>query len=445
MLLNVDATNGVDSTLRTVQDGEGTSSVLQLSTTTLNVNGIFQVGGFTVTVPAAVTFGAAFATTAAVSITGAFTTAAAFTTSGAFAVTQTYTGITNVTFPTTGTLATLAGSETLTNKIIPQINDTNGNEALILTTTASAVNEITVANAANANAPTISATGGDTNIDLGFQAKGSGTFNFRATASAPTTTRLYETTGNGTNYVALAAPTSITNNSTVTLPEVNGTDTIVCKATTDTLTNKTLTNANFISPVIQGSTSATGGNITLNEGTDNGISYTQIRASAAMSAARTIQLPDTDISCFVVQRVSTQTGAVATGTTVIPFDDTIPQNTEGDQYMTLAITPKNTANILKIEVTVEVANTVVQEMTAALFQDSTAGALAAICQLQGLLGQNSNIKFTHTMSAGTTSATTFKVRVGGNGAGTTTFNGNASVRIFGGVMASSIVITEFSS
>jgi hypothetical protein len=46
------------------------------------------------------------------------------------------------------------------------------------------------------------------------------------------------------------------------------------------------------------------------------------------------------------------------------------------------------------------------------------------------------------MTAGTIIATTFKVRVGCSGAGTTTFNGVAGGRIFGGVMASSITITE---
>ena len=47
---------------------------------------------------------------------GAVTTAGAFTTSGAYALTLTTTGATNVTLPTTGTLATLDGTETLTNK-----------------------------------------------------------------------------------------------------------------------------------------------------------------------------------------------------------------------------------------------------------------------------------------------------------------------------------------
>jgi hypothetical protein len=48
----------------------------------------------------------------------------------------------------------------------------------------------------------------------------------------------------------------------------------------------------------------------------------------------------------------------------------------------------------------------------------------------------------HKMTSGTTSATTFRVRVGLNGAGTITFNGRSAARQLGGVMASSIVIRE---
>jgi hypothetical protein len=53
-----------------------------------------------------------------VSLAGNLTTAAAFTTAGANALTLTTTGTTNVTLPTTGTLATLDGTETLTNKTL---------------------------------------------------------------------------------------------------------------------------------------------------------------------------------------------------------------------------------------------------------------------------------------------------------------------------------------
>jgi hypothetical protein len=48
------------------------------------------------------------------------------------------------------------------------------------------------------------------------------------------------------------------------------------------------------------------------------------------------------------------------------------------------------------------------------------------------------------MTAGTTSETTFRVRAGpSNTTYTLTFNGYNSARYFGGVMASSITITEF--
>ena len=54
------------------------------------------------------------------------------------------------------------------------INDSNGNELFLLTATASAVNEVTLANAATGNAPKFTASGGDTNIDLVLAAKGTG-------------------------------------------------------------------------------------------------------------------------------------------------------------------------------------------------------------------------------------------------------------------------------
>jgi len=54
------------------------------------------------------------------------------------------------------------------------IGDENGNEQIKFATTASAVNEISVTNAATTNAPAISATGGDTNIDLNLTPKGIG-------------------------------------------------------------------------------------------------------------------------------------------------------------------------------------------------------------------------------------------------------------------------------
>jgi|TARA_R110002074_G_C12237405_1_gene638878 hypothetical protein len=147
----------------------------------------------------------------------------------------------------------------------------------------------------------------------------------------------------------------------------------------------------------------------------------------------------------IVQIVNVQTGAVATGTTAIPYDDTIPQNTEGDEFMTLAITPKHASNKLKIDVVwLGSQSNSLSYMIATLFQDSTAGALAAGFQGKSRSSSDeSGIIFTHYMAAGTTSETTFKVRAGA-ASGTTTFNGHTTARTLGGVVASSITITEYS-
>ena len=54
------------------------------------------------------------------------------------------------------------------------INDVKGNELIKVTATASAINELTIANAASGSGPTISATGGGTDIDINITPKAAG-------------------------------------------------------------------------------------------------------------------------------------------------------------------------------------------------------------------------------------------------------------------------------
>ena len=67
-------------------------------------------------------------------------------------------------------------------KLVGDFIDTNGNELLKVTATASAVNELTLANAATGGAPALSATGGDTNIGIALTPKGTGGVVFPAGA-----------------------------------------------------------------------------------------------------------------------------------------------------------------------------------------------------------------------------------------------------------------------
>ena len=158
-------------------------------------------------------------------------------TSGANSITLTSSGATNVTLPTTGTLATLAGSETLSNKTLTApkfvdggfIADANGNELIIMDTVASAVNEVTVANAATGGNPIISATGGDTDIGLDLQSKGADPIRLNNSggniqvggAATASELRFMEPSGSGSNYTAFKAGAQ-SGNVTYTLPSADG-------------------------------------------------------------------------------------------------------------------------------------------------------------------------------------------------------------------------------
>lgn len=181
--------------------------------------------------------------------------------------------------------------------------------------------------------------------------------------------------------------------------------------------------------------------------TNLGLGTAATTAAAAYATAAQGAKADTALQTLpsgsVVQRVGTVTGAVATGTTTVPLDDTIPQITEGTEFMTLAITPTNASNVLTIDVVFNGSNSLGSgTLIVALFQDSTANALACSAQVMSNSSVMTQVKFTHRMTAGTTSATTFRVRAGFSAAATVTFNGATGARLFGGVLASSITITE---
>lgn len=142
----------------------------------------------------------------------------------------------------------------------------------------------------------------------------------------------------------------------------------------------------------------------------------------------------------VVQQVRSQSNANGTLSTVIPRDDTIPQNTEGSELLTLSITPTNASHILVIQLDVYLDGGGTS-MATALFQDSTADAIASACDTGG---QGGSCPITYYMTAGTTSSTTFKMRAGRGAAGSWTYNLNEGSTL-GDTMYMFMTITEYST
>jgi hypothetical protein len=147
----------------------------------------------------------------------------------------------------------------------------------------------------------------------------------------------------------------------------------------------------------------------------------------------------------VIQKVSSTVTSKLTCSTELPLDDTIPQKTEGTEVLTLAITPTSSTNILKIEFSGGGTTDANKFGGVALFQDATTNALAAQ-RISGVVGAATasadSIYLTHVMTSGTTSSTTFKIRMGCS-AGSTYINGTSSARVFGGVASTVLTVTEY--
>jgi hypothetical protein len=138
--------------------------------------------------------------------------------------------------------ASLTTTQTLTNKTLtsPSINeilDANGNEILGLSTTASAVDFVTIKNGIGTGVPLhIYADGSSTNVGLHIQPKGSGLVTISDGTDFNKGIR-FRSSGSAASAVTLLDAVA-TAGRVVTLPDA--TTTLVGRDTTDTLTNKTI-------------------------------------------------------------------------------------------------------------------------------------------------------------------------------------------------------------
>jgi len=126
----------------------------------------------------------------------------------------------------------------------------------------------------------------------------------------------------------------------------------------------------------------------------------------------------------VVQVVEATLSTVKTINATWPLDNTIPQSSEGTEVLTVAVTPTNASNKLRIEFIAGVVGySQAQYGMVALFQDSGVNAIAVGGQyVAQALSLGAPFAMTHVTVAGTTSSTTFKVRCSG---GNIYFNGDS--------------------
>lgn len=130
-------------------------------------------------------------------------------------------GVSGVTSDGTNMTAGSGNFRATRPQITTSIDDANGNELIKVTATGSAVNEITLANAATGANPSLTASGGDTDVGFDITTKAAGTINLKGNATQAATVRLYEDTDDGTNYTSIKVP-ALAGNVALTLPSDDG-------------------------------------------------------------------------------------------------------------------------------------------------------------------------------------------------------------------------------
>ncbi len=172
-----------------------------------------------------------------------------------------------------------------------------------------------------------------------------------------------------------------------------------------------------------------------------------LRSNGTTASWQTIDLADTTGTLAgarmpvgtIIQQVIATTNAYASHTTVIPYDDTIPQIGEGDLLLTAAITPASTTNHIHITAIVNI-NAGNGSASAAIFRGAGANAIGAASIISGTAPSSPLVAFVDD-APGSVAAQSYTLRVGPD-SGTLYVNGVSGGRIFGGALVCSLLLQE---
>lgn len=373
--------SGVTSSVQPVQDAQGNSSALSISTVQVNCAN-FTFNGNTINL-----------------------------TSGAAVFTPNITFGGNITVTGTSTFNGAITGLTITNPV------NVGSFALTLGGT-------TTFGGAVSTSGTFTITGSTYNFTGTLTANTSITFPTSGTlVNTDVTTLTSLTTAN-----ALTSASTLATIGTVTTGVWNGTGLTVPYGGTG------LASATAYAVLLGGTTSTGAFQSIASVGTSG-----QVLTSNGAGAKPTFQ----NSSGVLVQRVHTAiTGT--NGTSSIPADNTIPQISEGTSFASLAITPINSANLLVVVVNTPVGKSNSNSTAIySMFQDSTANALSA--RIKSFFSGNDQeyITWVYEMTAGTTSSTTFSCRVGTADTGTWYISSSQPNYTLGGTQVGYMDIYEY--
>ena len=371
------------------------------------------------------------------------------------------------TFAIDSTVATLTGTQTLTNKtltspIVNEILDANGNEVLGLLSTASATDYVAIKNGIGVGVPLhISSEGSSTNIGLHIQPKGTGLVTISDGTDFNKGIR-FRSSGSAANAITLLDAVS-TAGHVVTLPDA--TTTLVGRNTTDTLTNKSISGStNTLSNIgnssltnsaitINGTSTSLGGSISVGTvtsvdataGTGISVSGGPITGSGSLTITNTA--PDqtvvlnagTGISTsgtypnFTITNTSPSSGGTVTsvGGTGTVNGITLSGTVTSSGNLTLGGTLSGVSLTTQVSGTLPIANGGTGETTRQAAMDTLAGAVTSGQYLRGngtdvvmSAIQAADVPTLNQNTTGTASNVTGTVAVANGGTGLTSLTAN---------------------
>jgi len=271
------------------------------------------------------------------------------------------------------------------------------------------------------------------------------------TLTAGTTTSTAANITNGTVQTLTASTATITSGTySGLINSSTGTYSGAINSTLGTIATLNSTNASSTTGTIGNLSTTLVGDFTISQGTGTlgttGVTAGTYGTSTAVprivvdSKGRISSVSTAAISSGKVLQVTRSTTAsVVTCGTTIPWDDTIPQITEGNEVLTITISPISATSViyLKFDASGVASQSVGNSGTVAFFKDSTADAIYATAipfWTASAYGIKLNGSYSE-LSSSTTSRI-YRVRVGSD-AGTIYVNGNnVGARRYGGVSIS---------
>ena len=149
------------------------------------------------------------------------------------------------------------------------------------------------------------------------------------------------------------------------------------------------------------------------------------------------------LSGSIVKSAYSENSTYTSTNAVIPFDDTIPQNTEGSEILSASITPSSASNKIRVRVSLYCASPSGSGTSCfAVFIEGISNAIFATSTYFDFVNETQQIEFECYSTPASTSLLTYKVRFGPAGASNNvSIIGNNS-RKFGGVAKCTLVLEE---